>query len=137
MTKQNIHGTEYYPGERDARRFFANLKADTSVSSGGKVIGVVNRDVKETPRIIHDTFLKIINNSKKQIQIINPYFTLCGHIKRALKRACKRGVDVQIMVSEKSDIPITPRIVEHNVRQLMKAGAKVYFFRAVSITAKS
>ena len=129
MTKQNIHGTEYYPGERDARRFFANLKADTSVSSEGKVIGVVNRDVKETPRIIHDTFLKIINNSKKQIQIINPYFTLCGHIKRALKRACKRGVDVQIMVSEKSDIPITPRIVEHNVRQLMKAGAKVYFFQ--------
>ncbi len=129
VTKQNIHGTEYYPGERDARRFFANLKADTSVSSGGKVIGVVNRDVKETPRIIHDTFLKIINNSKKQIQIINPYFTLCGHIKRALKRACKRGVDVQIMVSEKSDIPITPRIVEHNVRQLMKAGAKVYFFQ--------
>lgn len=69
MTKQNIHGTEYYPGERDARRFFANLKADTSVSSGGKVIGVVNRDVKETPRIIHDTFLKIINNSKNRFRL--------------------------------------------------------------------
>lgn len=129
VTKQDIHGPQYYPGERDARCFFSNLKADASASSGRKEIGIVNRDVKETPRIIHDTFLKIINGSKKQIQIINPYFTLCGHIKRALKRATKRGVDVQIMVSEKSDIPITPRIVEHNVRQLMKAGAKIYFFQ--------
>ena len=32
------------------------------------------------------------------------------------------------MVSEKSDIPITPRIVEYNVHQLMKYGIKPYFF---------
>ena len=32
------------------------------------------------------------------------------------------------MVSAKSDIPITPRIVEYNVHKLMKRGVKVYFF---------
>lgn len=129
VTGQRISGISYYPGERDARISFPSLKMDKSMSSGEKCVGVVNRDVTESPRIIHDTFLKIINASKKQIQIINPYFTLCGHIKRALKRAVKRGVDVQIMVSEKSDIPITPRIVEYNVHKLMKVGAKVYFFQ--------
>lgn len=128
VTHQNVHGAEYYPGERDARNDFGMLKQDTTPNAGSKIIGVVNRDPCETPRIIHDTFVHAIEHAEKQILIINPYFTLCRHIKRALKKAARRGVDVQIMVSQKSDIPVTPRVVEYNAHKLMKAGAKVYFF---------
>ncbi len=128
VTHQNVHGAEYYPGERDARNDFGMLKQDTTPTAGSKIIGVVNRDPCETPRIIHDTFVHAIEHAEKQILIINPYFTLCRHIKRALKKAARRGVDVQIMVSQKSDIPVTPRVVEYNAHKLMKAGAKVYFF---------
>lgn len=128
VTHQNVHGAEYYPGERDARNDFGMLKQDTTPTAGSKIIGVVNRDPCETPRIIHDTFVHAIEHAEKQILIINPYFTLCRHIKRALKKAARRGVDVQIMVSQKSDIPVTPRMVEYNAHKLMKAGAKVYFF---------
>lgn len=128
VTHQNVHGAEYYPGERDARNDFGMLKQDTTPTAGSKIIGVVNRDPCETPRIIHDTFVHAIGHAEKQILIINPYFTLCRHIKRALKKAARRGVDVQIMVSQKSDIPVTPRVVEYNAHKLMKAGAKVYFF---------
>lgn len=128
VTHQNVHGAEYYPGERDARNDFGMLKQDTTQTAGSKIIGVVNRDPCETPRIIHDTFVYAIEHAEKQILIINPYFTLCRHIKRALKKAARRGVDVQIMVSQKSDIPVTPRVVEYNAHKLMKAGAKVYFF---------
>lgn len=128
VTHQNVHGAEYYPGERDARNDFGMLKQDTTPTAGSKIIGVVNRDPCETPRIIHDTFVHAIEHAEKQILIINPYFTLCRHIKRALKKAARRGVDVQIMVSQKSDIPVTPRVVEYNAHKLMKAGAKMYFF---------
>lgn len=129
VTKQNIHGPQYYPGEKDARQNFGMLKQDTTPTAGTKQVGVVNRVPKATPQIIHDTFIHSINTAEKQILIINPYLTLCRHLKKALKNAAKRGVDVQIMVSEKSDIPITPRIVEYNVHKLMKAGVKVYFFQ--------
>lgn len=128
VTGQNIHGPQYYPGERDASTDFAMLTPDTTASAGHKVVGVVNRDPADSPRIIHDTFVHAISHAEKQILIINPYLTLCRHIKRALKQAVKRGVDVQVIVSAKSDIPITPRIVEYNVHRLMKAGVKVYFF---------
>ena len=128
VTHQNVHGAEYYPGERDARNDFGMLKQDTTPTAASKIIGVVNRDPCETPRIIHDTFVHAIEHAEKQILIINPYFTLCRHIKRALKKAARRGVDVQIMVSQKSDIPVIPRVVEYNAHKLMKAGAKVYFF---------
>ena len=33
------------------------------------------------------------------------------------------------MVSEKCDIPITPRIVDNQVRKLQKKGANVYYFQ--------
>ena len=46
-----------------------------------------------------------------------------------MKNAIKRGVDVQIMVSEKSDIPITPRIVDYQAHKLMLAGASVYYYQ--------
>ena len=129
VTGQDIQGPQYFPGEEDPRRQFGMLKQDISDTAGHKLIGVVNRDPYDSPRIIHDTFVHAINNAQKQIMIINPYFTLCRHLKRALKKAAKRGVDVQIMVSEKGDIPVTPRIVEYNVHKLMKAGAKIYFFQ--------
>lgn len=127
-TKQDIKGPEYYPGEKDARRYFPDLKQDTCSTAGRKMIGVVDREPYTTPRIIHDTFVEAIKGAQHNIRIINPYFTLCGHIRRALRRAVKRGVDVEIMVSAKSDIPVTPRIVEYNVRRLMKRGAKIFFY---------
>lgn len=129
VTKQNLCGEEYYPGTREAHRFFTGLKPDVCTSAGHKKIGVTDRDHKTTPRIIHDTFIKMIDSAENQIQLINPYFTLCDHLLEALKRAAKRGVDVQIMVSEKCDIPITPRIVEYHTAKLMACGAKIYVFQ--------
>lgn len=128
VTGQDIKGPQYYPGTRDARTNFGILKQDTTSTAGKKLVGVVNRDPHTSPRIIHDTFVHAINHAEKQILIINPYFTLCRHLKRALKKAARRGVNVQVMVSAKSDIPITPRIVEYNVHKLMKQGVDVYFF---------
>lgn len=88
----------------------------------------MNCDPYVTPDIVHDTFVKAIDGAQKQIRLINPYFTLCPHIRRAFKRAVRRGVDLQIMVSAKSDIPITPRVVEYNAAKMMKYGAKVYIY---------
>lgn len=127
-TQQNVRGAEYYPGYRDATQEFSNLTPDTCSSAGKKRIAVVNQGPKSPKKPIHATFLQLINRATMQIQIINPYFTLCHHIRRALCQAIKRGVDVQVIVSAKSDIPITPRIVEHNAHRLMKKGVKVYFF---------
>lgn len=128
VTGEQLSGTRYYPGCRDARSLFPGLKPDTTATAGHKLIGLTNRDPFASPGIVHDTFLKAIGTARRQIQIVNPYLTLCSHTKRALKEAVRRGVDVQIMVSAKSDIPITPRVVERNVRQLMELGAKIYFY---------
>lgn len=129
VTHQQVSGPRYYPGEKSLRPEFAVLRADTSITVRKKMVGVVDRDPARTPRIMHDTFVEAIRGARRQIQIINPYLTLCRHIRRALNDAVRRGVDVQIMVSEKSDIPITPDIVKYNVNRLRKKGADVYIFQ--------
>jgi len=129
VSGEDISGIKYYPGESLQYNALKGLKPDTTVTRGKKMIGIINREPHTTPKIIRQTFLYAIHSAKHLIQIINPYFTLNGNIRRALKNAIKRGVQVEIMVSEKSDIPITPRIVDYEVRQMMKAGAEVYFYQ--------
>lgn len=128
VTHENVHGPQYYTGGRDARRYFHGLKADTCQTAGDKCIGVVDRGPQSPRRIIHDAFVNSIDSAERRIDIINPYFTLCSHIRRALRRAVRRGVEVRVMISSKSDIPITPRIVEHNAHRLMKAGVRIFVF---------
>ena len=127
-TGKDVHGPEYYSGGRDARKFFSGLKQDTTQTAGRKMLGVVDRGPRSDRRIIHDTFVRCIDAAEHEVEIINPYLTLCPHIRKALRRACQRGIDVKIMISSKSDIPITPRVVEHNAHRLMKKGARVFVF---------
>lgn len=127
--RQQVRGPQYYPGCADARERFADLKPDTTATAGHKMVGVVNREPRITPTVVRETFLAAINAAQRHIQIINPYLTLNRKLRRALRRAAGRGVEVEVMVSEKSDIPITPRIVEYNANKLMRGGVKVYVFQ--------
>ena len=46
----------------------------------------------------------------------------------ALKRAVRRGVKVDIMLSTRSDIPLTPDCGFYNAHKLMKAGCNIYMY---------
>ncbi len=127
---QNIGGNEYYPKAITQNdKEISNLKKDSCVNNGEKTIAVVNREPRRSPKIVRETFLHAINYAQNNIEIVNPYFTLNRKLRKALRKALKRGVDLEIMVSENSDIPITPRVVDYNVRKLQKKGAHVYYYK--------
>ena len=79
------------------------------------MVGIINREPHVTKDIIRFFYLNAINNAKESIKLINPYFTLNRKLKRALAKAVKRGVKVEIMLSVRSDIPITPDVGFYNV----------------------
>ncbi len=91
-------------------------------------LAIVDREPGVTPKLIRQAYSTSINVAKEKIQLINPYFVPTHSIKKSLKRALKRGVDVEIMVSSHSDIPFTPDATLYSVYQLMKRGAKVYLY---------
>ena len=126
--KQNIGGINYYHACANADYITHNLKQDETASAFKKRVGIINREPNLTPKILRTFFLSAIDNAQDSIKIINPYFTLSHKLKKALRKALKRGVKVEILISRNSDIPLTPDCGFYNAHKLMKRGAKVWVF---------
>ena len=108
--------------------YFKGLKADTTATKGRQTVGIINREPRKSNKIIRQFYVNAINDARDSIKLVNPYFTLTHSVKKALRNAIKRGVKLQIMVSAKSDIPLTPDCVFYNVHKLMKRGADVWIY---------
>ena len=129
VTGQDIHGPQYYRGLGDTSDF-QGLKADTTATAGQKMVGIINREPHITRAIIRDFYANAINDAQDSIKIINPYFTLTPKLKRAMRKAIKRGVKLEIMLSIKNDISLTPDCGFYNAHKLMKKGADVWMYKA-------
>ena len=127
VSGQNVHGAKYYRGISNAN-YIKGLKADTCKSAGHQMVGIINREPHVSKDIIRFFYEKAINDAKDSIKIINPYFTLSPKLRTALKKAAKRGVKVEIMLSVKSDIPLTPDCSYYNAHKLMKDGCTIWLF---------
>ena len=127
VTEQNIWGSKYFRAYEKVE--MTGLKPDTTISAHKQVVGIINREPKKTNRIIRDFYTNAINAAKDSIKLINPYLTLSPKLKKALRKAAERGVKVEIMVSLRSDIPLTPDCVFYNVHQLMKHGCHIYLYK--------
>lgn len=128
VTKQNIHGPQYFRG-LGLDDYFMGLKPDTCCTAGHKKVGIINREPHTSNKIIRDFYTNAINLAKDSIKLINPYFTLNHGVKKALRKAVKRGVKVEIMLSIRSDIPLTPDCGFYNAHKLMKRGCTVWMYK--------
>ncbi|MBR1547239.1 MAG: cardiolipin synthase [Prevotella sp.] len=126
-TGQHVSGTKYYNGGTTTT--FTGLKPDTTATRGRKMVGIITREPHVTPKIMRTFYISAIDQARDSIHIINPYFTLIPSVTRALTRAIRRGVKVEIMLSAKSDIPLTPDCAFYQARKLQKRGATVWFYK--------
>ncbi|MBR4920228.1 MAG: cardiolipin synthase [Prevotella sp.] len=127
VTGENVSGMKYYRGGTLTK--FEGLKPDTTSTAGQKMVGIINREPHYTPAIMRDFYINAIDQAQDSIKIINPYFTLIPKVTRALTRAIRRGVKVEIMLSAKSDIPLTPDCAYYQAHKLMKRGAIVWMYK--------
>lgn len=128
VTKEDLSGNDKY-FDAHGSHHFTELKPDTTPTAGHKTVGIINREPRKTPKIIRQFYLSAINNAHDSIKLINPYLTLNHKLKKALKDAVARGVKVEIMISAKSDIPLTPDCVFYNAHKLMKKGVTVWVYQ--------
>ncbi|NDW13396.1 cardiolipin synthase [Bacteroides sp. 214] len=117
VSKQKIEGEDYFP-DIDYSEYPNHHEA----------IAIVDRIPCVSPKIIRRTYAKSIDAAEHKIQIINPYFVPTKSINKALKKAIDRGVDVEIMISSKSDISFTPDASLYKSWQLSKRGAEVFMY---------
>ena len=113
VTKEQLQDAKYFQGKEH----------------GNMQVGIANREPNKTNKIMRQFYINALDDAQDSIQIINPYFTLTPSVKNAIHRAIKRGVKVDILVSAKSDIPLTPDAVYYNVHKLMKKGANIWLYQ--------
>ena len=115
-TKQHVSGDKYYPLRND------------STFKGDKKVAIVDRVPRKAPKLMRQVYIKSIDAAQDKVQIVNPYFTPTSSVKKAIKRALKRGVEVEIMIPGKSDIPFTPDAAFYTANKLRKKGAEIYVY---------
>lgn len=108
---------------------FVFERNDTSATCYRKLVGVADRKPCVRPSIIRRAMADCIDSTRHHLQLISPYFIPTKRIWRALKRAVKRGVRVELMLSVNSDEPFTPDIMAYRANKLRKMGVEVYYFK--------
>jgi cardiolipin synthase A/B len=85
---------------------------------------VDNRKVRRRGAI-RRAYLRAINQANESVLIMNAYFLPDRGLRAALRRAVKRGVDVRVIIPERSDIRSIEFAATHIVGRLMKRGVKI------------
>jgi len=96
---------------------------------GTAKVAVVDRQPRISNEAMRDLYVSMLETAQHSVRIINPYFVPTHRVRSAIKKAIDRGIDVEIMLSAKSDIPLTPDASHYVGNNLMKRGAKVYLFK--------
>ncbi len=94
----------------------------------GFSVSVVNREPGKLSANMRKAYVAALDAAQQEVRIVNPYPTNVRSIRKAIKRALKRGVKVKIMASGSSDVAMTPDIVAIEMKKLMKHGCEVYYF---------
>ena len=92
-------------------------------------------DIVEDP--LHDGIIRALHLAKTRIWIATPYFVPTEPLANALRIAALRGVDVRILVPQKSNQHIADFARGGYLRDAHTAGAKVKYFEPAMIHAKA
>ena len=73
-----------------------------------------------------NTYINIINNSKKYVYIMTPYLILDNETNQALINASYSGIDIRIMTPRIPDKKLVNACTKSFYGQLLEAGIKIY-----------
>jgi cardiolipin synthase A/B len=114
VSQTELHHHKYFP---------------TLPPRGDKMVQVVaSGPDSDWPAIMMGIF-QAISGARKYVYIETPYFLPSESVLFALKTAALGGVDVRILIPEKSDAFITLLSSRSFIREVLDAGVKFYFYQ--------
>jgi cardiolipin synthase len=112
------------------------VEPSPKVLSDGAVLQVVpsGPDVANDPLL--DTMLMSIFSARERVWIVTPYFVPDDTVAQALLVACHRGVDVSILVPEKSNHALADIARGSFLRDIERAGGTIWRYTAGMVHGK-
>ncbi len=114
-----------------------HIKTPAPTTAGNATVQLIpsGPDIIEDP--LHDGIIRALHLAKTRIWIATPYFVPTEPLANALRIAALRGVDVRILVPQKSNQHIADFARGGYLRDAHTAGAKVKYFEPAMIHAKA
>lgn len=104
---------------------------------GESPMQIVNSGPLSEMNEISHGIMQAIYDAKRSIFIQTPYFLPPDAMIDALQAAAIRGVDVRIMLSKRSDVPLVQMASRSFIKDMLKAGVKVYFYKKGFLHSKT
>ena len=89
---------------------------------------MVNSGPFREEREIYHGILQAIYDAQKSIFIQTPYFIPPESMIEALQAAAIRGLDVRLIISKRSDVPLVQMASRSFVKEMLESGVKVYMY---------
>ena len=106
----------------------ADKYCPTMIEQGSKIMQLVHSGPDSEYPSIMQCVLKMISMAQKSIWIATPYFVPTESLQEALKVAALGGVEIKILFPGRFDHYIVYQASQTYLRELIKYGAKVYFY---------
>ncbi len=107
-----------------------------ATKEGSAAIQVVPTGPDQPTEGFQDILIQSIHSAKRKISITSPYFIPNEGLITALRLAAARGVDVDIIVPDRSDHYLVDQASAYYCGVVLKNGANVYLFREGMIHTK-
>lgn len=88
-------------------------------------------------RKFHCVLLDAIEAAAHRVWLTTPYFVPDRALRAALRRAARRGVDVQLLVPGVSDVPLVSWAGHSRYAELLRAGVRLYEYGGRVLHAKT
>ena len=83
------------------------------------------------------SYFKIFTVAKEKLYVTNPYFIPSDSILDALKQAALSGVDVRILMPEKSDSAVVGAASKFYYEELLRVGVRIFLYKKGFVHAKT
>lgn len=106
-------------------------------SKGNEVVRAIGSSPEEPYSQIYATLLSAINSAETRVFLTNAYFVPDPQMLSALKEAVQRGVDVRLLLPEKTDSVLVFYASRSYYDELLDAGVKIYERQDAMLHAKT
>ncbi len=95
-------------------------------SAGSALVGILQNDWLRGKTEVCDAYTNAFIHAEKEIGIVGSYFLPGSIMAKALKKACKRGIKITVILAGISDVPLVRRATEHLYSSLLGDHMKIY-----------
>lgn len=104
---------------------------------GAEYVSILGSKEFKNRHTIRQAYLHALRAARRYVYIANAYFLPERGLRRALRNACQRGVDVRIIVPSTSDILAVQLASQAMYGPLMRSGVRIFTWSGPMMHAKS